>query len=234
MFEQSQAVRVSIIRRHGIEPEVLVSRIATRMRDNELREERPVNACARHGAKVDEIALLKARVHESAGRVVEFAIEEAWRRGHPSMREDHWIIAFARAESALFHSALEHGQLNPVEVLFDVQLRLTDVERSGDGGDLVSRDVDAMLERADEFARQRGAARPDAEDLLFALITSTGGPFVYAAPRILSAHRHRRGLLAGFARELRSALPKEIASQLVKGAVALLGAIATCLWWFVS
>jgi ATP-dependent Clp protease ATP-binding subunit ClpA len=31
---------VSIIRHHGVEPEVLVSRIATRMRDNELREER--------------------------------------------------------------------------------------------------------------------------------------------------------------------------------------------------
>jgi ATP-dependent Clp protease ATP-binding subunit ClpA len=40
IFEESQGVPVSIIRRHGIEPEVLVSRIATRMRDNELREER--------------------------------------------------------------------------------------------------------------------------------------------------------------------------------------------------
>jgi len=40
IFEESQGVPVSIIRHHGIEPEVLVSRIATRMRDNELREER--------------------------------------------------------------------------------------------------------------------------------------------------------------------------------------------------
>src|SRR4051812_7833541 len=40
IFEESQGVPVSIIRRHGVEPEVLVSRIATRMRDNELREER--------------------------------------------------------------------------------------------------------------------------------------------------------------------------------------------------
>jgi hypothetical protein len=31
---------VSIIRRHGIEPEGLVTRLATRMRDNELHEER--------------------------------------------------------------------------------------------------------------------------------------------------------------------------------------------------
>ena len=38
--EESQGVPVSIIRRHGVEPDVLVSRIATRMRDNELREER--------------------------------------------------------------------------------------------------------------------------------------------------------------------------------------------------
>src|SRR4026209_2055459 len=40
IFEESQGIPVSIIRHHGVEPEVLVSRIATRMRDNELREER--------------------------------------------------------------------------------------------------------------------------------------------------------------------------------------------------
>jgi ATP-dependent Clp protease ATP-binding subunit ClpA len=40
IFEESQGVPVSIIRRHGVEPEVLVTRIATRIRDNELREER--------------------------------------------------------------------------------------------------------------------------------------------------------------------------------------------------
>jgi ATP-dependent Clp protease ATP-binding subunit ClpA len=40
IFEESQGVPVSIIRRHGVEPEILVTRLATRMRDNELREER--------------------------------------------------------------------------------------------------------------------------------------------------------------------------------------------------
>ena len=40
IFEESQGGPVTIIRRHGVEPEVLVTRIATRMRDNELREER--------------------------------------------------------------------------------------------------------------------------------------------------------------------------------------------------
>ena len=40
IFEESQGIPVSIIRHYGVEPEVLVSRIATRMRDNELREER--------------------------------------------------------------------------------------------------------------------------------------------------------------------------------------------------
>ncbi len=40
IFEESQGIPVSIIRRHGVEPDVLVSRIATRIRDNELREER--------------------------------------------------------------------------------------------------------------------------------------------------------------------------------------------------
>ncbi|HXE80519.1 MAG TPA: ATP-dependent Clp protease ATP-binding subunit [Vicinamibacterales bacterium] len=40
IFEESQGIPVSIIRRHGIEPELLVSRISTRMRDLELRDER--------------------------------------------------------------------------------------------------------------------------------------------------------------------------------------------------
>jgi ATP-dependent Clp protease ATP-binding subunit ClpA len=40
IFEESQGIPVSIIRHYGVEPEVLVSRISTRMRDNELREER--------------------------------------------------------------------------------------------------------------------------------------------------------------------------------------------------
>src|SRR6188474_2421020 len=40
IFEESQGVPVSIIKHHGVEPEVLVSRIATRMRDMELRDER--------------------------------------------------------------------------------------------------------------------------------------------------------------------------------------------------
>ncbi len=39
LFEESQDASISIIRRHGIEPEVLVSRISTRMRDGELSEE---------------------------------------------------------------------------------------------------------------------------------------------------------------------------------------------------
>jgi ATP-dependent Clp protease ATP-binding subunit ClpA len=40
IFEESQGIPVSIIRRHGVEPELLISRITTRMRDLELREER--------------------------------------------------------------------------------------------------------------------------------------------------------------------------------------------------
>jgi ATP-dependent Clp protease ATP-binding subunit ClpA len=40
IFEETQGIPVSIIRRHGIEPEALVSRLATRMRDHEMREER--------------------------------------------------------------------------------------------------------------------------------------------------------------------------------------------------
>jgi ATP-dependent Clp protease ATP-binding subunit ClpA len=40
IFEESQGVPVSIIRRHGVEPELLVSRVSNRLRDMELREER--------------------------------------------------------------------------------------------------------------------------------------------------------------------------------------------------
>jgi ATP-dependent Clp protease ATP-binding subunit ClpA len=39
IFEEEQGVAVSILRRHGVEPQVLVARVAARMRDNELREE---------------------------------------------------------------------------------------------------------------------------------------------------------------------------------------------------
>jgi ATP-dependent Clp protease ATP-binding subunit ClpA len=40
VFEETQGVPVSILRRHGVEPEVLVNRLNARMRDMELREER--------------------------------------------------------------------------------------------------------------------------------------------------------------------------------------------------
>jgi ATP-dependent Clp protease ATP-binding subunit ClpA len=40
VFEETQGAPVSILRRHGVEPDVLVSRLTTRMRDMELREER--------------------------------------------------------------------------------------------------------------------------------------------------------------------------------------------------
>jgi ATP-dependent Clp protease ATP-binding subunit ClpA len=40
IFEETQGIPVSIIRRHGIEPEAIVSKLATRLRDHELREER--------------------------------------------------------------------------------------------------------------------------------------------------------------------------------------------------
>jgi len=40
IFEETQGIPVSIIRRHGIEPDAIVSRLASRMRDYELREER--------------------------------------------------------------------------------------------------------------------------------------------------------------------------------------------------
>jgi ATP-dependent Clp protease ATP-binding subunit ClpA len=40
IFEETQGIPVSIIRRHGIEPEAIVTRLASRMRDHEMREER--------------------------------------------------------------------------------------------------------------------------------------------------------------------------------------------------
>lgn len=40
IFEDKQGVPVSILRRHGVEPEILVSRLKAWMRDMELREER--------------------------------------------------------------------------------------------------------------------------------------------------------------------------------------------------
>jgi ATP-dependent Clp protease ATP-binding subunit ClpA len=40
VLEETQGVPVSILRRHGVEPQVLASRLTTRMRDLELREER--------------------------------------------------------------------------------------------------------------------------------------------------------------------------------------------------
>ena len=40
IFEETQGIPVAIIRRHGIEPAALVTRLASRMRDYELREER--------------------------------------------------------------------------------------------------------------------------------------------------------------------------------------------------
>ena len=40
VFEETQGVPVSILRRHGVEPDVLVGRLNARMRDMELREER--------------------------------------------------------------------------------------------------------------------------------------------------------------------------------------------------
>jgi ATP-dependent Clp protease ATP-binding subunit ClpA len=40
VFEETQGVPVSIVRRHGVEPEVLTNRLNTKMRDMELREER--------------------------------------------------------------------------------------------------------------------------------------------------------------------------------------------------
>jgi ATP-dependent Clp protease ATP-binding subunit ClpA len=40
VFEESQGIPVSIMRRHGVEPDLLVSRISSRMRDIELRDER--------------------------------------------------------------------------------------------------------------------------------------------------------------------------------------------------
>jgi ATP-dependent Clp protease ATP-binding subunit ClpC len=40
IFEETQGIPVSILRRHGVEPETVVSRVANRMRDNEMRDER--------------------------------------------------------------------------------------------------------------------------------------------------------------------------------------------------
>jgi ATP-dependent Clp protease ATP-binding subunit ClpA len=40
VFEETQGVSVSILRRHGVEPDVIQSRVSARMRDLELRDER--------------------------------------------------------------------------------------------------------------------------------------------------------------------------------------------------
>jgi ATP-dependent Clp protease ATP-binding subunit ClpA len=231
LFEESQGASASSIRRRGIDPDVLVSRIATRMRDK-VRQMGPVKGAARAARiEVDEIAALRASVDESAQPLVSRVIEDLWRRRHSSMREEHWILGLARAEADLFKSTLERGDVDHVEAAFHIQERLDGLERSQDDDRYISEDVRAMLERATQFARQRGKSLPGPEEILWALIANRNGPLVCAAGALIQSNPRRTQPSVRFWKEIHAAIPKEIAAQIVKAGIGILVSAVTALYW---
>src|SRR3954465_14786000 len=66
---------------------------------------------------VDDFDIAQSKIGESAQRVVDRAIEESRRAGHPMLTNEHIFLAFPQVEWDTFSQVMRDLELNPHEIL---------------------------------------------------------------------------------------------------------------------
>ena len=73
---------------------------------------------------VDDLDISPSKIAETAQRIVDRALEEARRREHPLLTNEHLFLAFAQVEWDLFAEVMRDVELNPHTILQAIEEHL--------------------------------------------------------------------------------------------------------------
>ena len=141
---------------------------------------------------VDGLDSFAGRLTPATQRVVDRALEESLRRGHPLLATAHMWYAVAHTEWDLFARAMRDAEVNPHDVLRAIDEHLRTVPSFAGSAVRVSPTMKLVCKVALNRAGRAGRASVEAADLLLALFDETQG----VAASILRRHGVEPDVLA--------------------------------------
>ena len=124
---------------------------------------------------VDDLDISPSKIAETAQRIVDRAIEEARRREHPLLTNEHLFLAFAQVEWDLFAEVMRDVELNPHTILQAIEEHLH-LMPPFPGRELrVSPSTKLVFKLALHHASRAGRQTIEAADLFSAVFEETPG-----------------------------------------------------------
>ena len=124
---------------------------------------------------VDDLDISPSKIGETAQRIIDRAIEEARRREHALLTNEHLFLAFAQVEWDMFAEVMRDVELNPHTILQAIEEHLH-VMPSFAGRELrVSPSTKLVFKLALHHASRAGRQSIEAVDLFSAVFEETQG-----------------------------------------------------------
>jgi ATP-dependent Clp protease ATP-binding subunit ClpC len=132
---------------------------------------------------VEELDIVPGKIAEGAQRIIERAIDDARRREHAFLTNEHLLIAVAQANWDLFARVLGGLSADPRDVTQEAEVQLNRLPRRATGELAVSPAAKLVLKLAYHRATRAGRQALDTSDLFAALFEDSHGPAVAALRR---------------------------------------------------
>jgi ATP-dependent Clp protease ATP-binding subunit ClpA len=127
------------------------------------------------GFAVEDFDIAPSKIGESAQRLVERAVEDARRRDHAIVGNEHLLLAFAQAEWELFAAVMRDLDLNPQAILHAVETEVGRQPRFENRDLRVSPASKLVFKLAFHHATRAGRQTIEAADLFAALFEDSQG-----------------------------------------------------------
>ncbi len=124
---------------------------------------------------MEDFDIAAGKVGETGQRLAERATEEARRREHPVVGNEHLLVAFAQSDWDLFARVMRDFDLNPHAVLHAVEVELTRQPRTDVKELRVSPAAKLVFKLAYHHATRAGRQTLEASDLFAALFEDSQG-----------------------------------------------------------
>ena len=124
---------------------------------------------------MDDFDIAPSKIGESAQRVVDRAVEESRRRDHVELTNEHVFLAFTQVEWDTFAQVMCELDLNPHEILGELEDQLGDLRRAP-GRDLrVAGATKLVFKLAFHQASRAGRQTIESSDLFSAIFEESQG-----------------------------------------------------------
>jgi ATP-dependent Clp protease ATP-binding subunit ClpC len=125
---------------------------------------------------LEDFDIAPSKIGESAQRLIDRAVEDARRREHSTVGNEHLLLAFAQAEWDLFSAVMRDLDLNPQAILHAVECEITRHPRFEASRELrVSPASKLVFKLAFHHANRAGRQTIEAPDLFAALFEDSQG-----------------------------------------------------------